>query len=133
MNGEVLTLIPTPSAYQQSATEWGTPSPAGHEEGAGAPVLPQEDSGVLQLTRLLSKLSQLLAVPTSEIPLPSQDNFWDGKDCPFPQVQTSLNFPRMSKQENFNILPQYLQKTWCRLLVKAHETHSEMSSDFGSK
>ena len=98
-SSEVLSLIPMPRTYQQSVTERGTPSPAGHEEGAGALALPQENGRVLLLTHLLSKLSQLWAVPRSEIPLPSQDNFWDGKDHSFPQVQTrSLNFPKISKQ-----------------------------------
>lgn len=59
----MLSLIPMPPTYQQSVTERGTPSPAGHEEGAGAPVLPQENSRVLQHTLLLSKLSQLPAGP----------------------------------------------------------------------
>lgn len=97
-SSEVLSLTPMPPTYQQSVIERGTPSPTGHEEGAGAPVLPQENGRVLQLTRLLSKLSQLLAVPRSEIPLPSLDNFWDCKDYPLPQFQTrSLNFPKTSK------------------------------------
>lgn len=99
-SSEVRSLIPMPTTYQQSVSERGTPNPAGHEEGAGAPALPQENGGLLQLTRLFSKLSQLLAVQRSEIPLPSQDKFWDVKDPPFPKSRQEVSIsPKLKSRQ----------------------------------
>lgn len=103
-SSEVRSLIPMPTTYQQSVSERGTPNPAGHEEGAGAPALPQENGRLLQLTHLFSKLSQLLAVPRSEIPLPFQDKFWDVKDLPFPKSRQEVSISPKFKSRQTAVL-----------------------------
>lgn len=44
-----------------------------------------------------------------------------------------LNLPKISKQPNFSVLFQYLQKSQSELFVMTHKIHFEMSSHFWPK
>lgn len=128
---EVFFIIPLWPTDWHSVTERGPPSPTGHEGSAQLLLLGEHQGAAAHPVAFQTVMATDFQ---GQKILSSQDNFQDGKDHPFPQIQTEIfNFLNISKQANFSVLSQYLQQSQSGLFLMICKIHFEMSSHFWPK